>query len=184
MKRVAVFCGSRDGNSPAFTEAANRLGQVIAERGMTLVYGGSQTGLMGAVANAALAGGADVIGVLPHSLADRERAHTNLTELHLVDSLAQRKQLMADHADAFLALPGGFGTLDEVFEMITWTQLGVQRKATGLVNTDGFFDHLMASIYWQVDEGFITQSQLDAIVIAEDPGATLDQLVAADSRMS
>ncbi|MEL7025571.1 MAG: TIGR00730 family Rossman fold protein [Pseudomonadota bacterium] len=184
MNSVAVFCGSRDGNSSDFLRAATELGEAIAEKNLRLVYGGSRTGLMGTVANAALSNGVEVVGVLPRSLADKERAHPGLTELHLVESLAERKQIMADEADAFLALPGGFGTLDEVFEMITWTQLGVQRKATGFVNTGGFFDHLMASIYLQVDAGFIPQEQLDAIVIDATPAEALDQLVAAASRIS
>ena len=138
MKRVCVFCGSSIGAKPAYAEAARNMGRLIAERRIGLVYGGGNVGLMGVIADAALEAGGEVIGVIPLALADREIAHTGLTQLHIVDSMHTRKAMMAELSDAFIAMPGGVGTFEELFEAITWTQLGLHRKPCGLLNVDGF----------------------------------------------
>ncbi|MEL6300414.1 MAG: TIGR00730 family Rossman fold protein [Pseudomonadota bacterium] len=179
MKWIAVFCGSRSGASTSFGDAAHAFGEQLAARNIGLVYGGASTGLMGTVADAVLEAGGSVIGVLPHSLATRERAHTKLTELILVDTLAERKHQMAKRSDAFVALPGGFGTLDEVFEMITWTQLQLQSKPVGILNVDGFYDHQLAMTAVQVEQGFVPPEHTEMLISLSDPEALIDQLLAA-----
>ena len=136
MRRVCVFCGSSIGNQPAYREAAEAMGALLAERGIGLVYGGGNVGLMGVIADAVLASGGDVIGVIPQSLADREIAHTGITDLRVVDSMHTRKAMMAELSDAFIAMPGGVGTFEEFFEVVTWTQLGLHRKPCGLLNVE------------------------------------------------
>ncbi|HPF41707.1 MAG TPA: TIGR00730 family Rossman fold protein [Phycisphaerae bacterium] len=142
-RNICVFCGSAPGNKPAFAEAARRLGAAIADRSMGLVYGGGNVGLMGAVADAVLAKRGRVIGVIPHSLEQKEVAHRGLTELHICRTMHDRKRMMAERADAFIAMPGGYGTLEEIFEVITWAQLGIHHNPCALLNVDGFFDHLV-----------------------------------------
>ncbi|MEM6817757.1 MAG: TIGR00730 family Rossman fold protein [Pseudomonadota bacterium] len=184
MKWIAVFCGSRSGASVSFSNAAREFGKQLAVRNIGLVYGGASTGLMGIVADAVLDSGGSAVGVLPHSLATRERAHTQLTELVLVDTLAERKQQMAERSDAFVALPGGFGTLDEVFEMITWTQLRLQAKPVGILNIDGFYDHQLAMTDVQVQQGFVPPEHTDMLIAVSEPEALIDQLLTAAESIS
>src|SRR5690242_19117334 len=155
MKRVCVFAGSSAGVRPEYVSAAADFGTVLAGRGIELVYGGARVGLMGAVAGAVLAGGGRVTGVIPKALVEKEVAHGGLTELRVVTSMHQRKALMADLADAFIALPGGWGTLDEMFEILTWAQLGLHRKPCGLLNVFGYFDRLLAFLDHTMEEGFV-----------------------------
>ncbi len=178
LTAVAVFCGSRSGRDGTYVSSARRLGARLAARNLTLVYGGSSSGLMGATADAVLAGGGAATGVIPRALTDREQVHPGLTELHFVDSMHERKLRMAAAADAFIALPGGFGTLDETFEALTWTQLGIHRKPLGLLNVDGFYDALLAFVDQQVDAGFVTTEHRQLLLVDEDPDALLDALAA------
>ena len=180
MKRLAVFCGSSHGANPAYAEAAVTLGTLLANRGIGLVYGGGNVGLMGVVADAALAAGGEVIGVIPKSLADREVAHHGVTELRIVDSMHTRKAMMADLSDAFIAMPGGVGTFEEFFEAITWTQLGLHRKACGLLNVAGFYTPLAVFIDQAVSEGFIKPVHRAAIVVDDHPERLLNALSTID----
>lgn len=164
------------GGQPAHEAAARRVGSLIGERSWQLVYGGGNAGLMGTVANAALAAGASVIGVIPHSLMERELGHPGLTELHVVDTMHQRKTLMAERADAFVALPGGIGTFEELFEVWTWRQLGYHDKPVGLLNVDGYYDRLLAFMDQTVSEGFVPPSQRQLLQVAADPVELLDRL--------
>ena len=176
MKRVCVFCGSSVGNRSTYRDAAVAMGTVLAAKGIGLVYGGGNVGLMGVVADAVLAGGGDVIGVIPQSLADREVAHLGVTDLRVVDSMHTRKAMMADLADAFIAMPGGVGTFEEFFEAVTWTQLGVHRKPCGLLNAGGFYTPLEAFIDQAVTEGFIKPVHRSIVVCDDDPARLLDKL--------
>jgi uncharacterized protein (TIGR00730 family) len=176
MKRLCVFCGSSVGNRDEYRQSAIEMGTVLAERRIGLVYGGGNVGLMGVVADAVLAGGGEVIGVIPQSLADREIAHTGVTDLRVVDSMHTRKAMMADLADAFVAMPGGVGTFEEFFEVVTWTQLGLHRKPCGLLNSAGFYTPLAAFIDQAVTEGFIKIVHRAAIVVDSDPARLLDLL--------
>jgi uncharacterized protein (TIGR00730 family) len=176
MRRLCVFCGSSTGNQRAYIDAAEALGAVLAERGIGLVYGGGNVGLMGVIADAVMAAGGKVIGVIPQSLADREIAHTGITELRVVDSMHARKAMMAELADAFIAMPGGVGTFEEFFEVVTWTQLGLHRKPCGLLNVNGFYAPLAAFIDQAVTEGFIKPVHRAAIVVDSDPVRLLDTL--------
>lgn len=178
MKRVCVFCGSSVGHRPVHAEAAGQLGRLLAERGQEIVFGAGHIGLMGVVADAALAAGGRVVGVIPQALMDRELAHGKLSELHVVDTMHQRKALMADLSDAFVALPGGYGTLDELFEILTWAQLGIHRKPVGLLNVAGFFDHLLGWMQHAATEGFLKQKHLDLLHVA----ATVEELLAQLAR--
>ena len=180
MKRLCVFCGSSFGANPAYAETAVALGTLLASRGIGLVYGGGNVGLMGVIADAALAAGGEVIGVIPKSLADREIAHTGCTELRVVDSMHTRKAMMADLSDAFVAMPGGVGTFEEFFEAITWTQLGLHRKPCGLLNVAGFYTPLALFIDQAVSDGFIKPVHRAAIVVDDDPARLLDTLSTID----
>jgi uncharacterized protein (TIGR00730 family) len=180
MRRLCVFCGSSFGANPAYTETAAALGTLLASRGIGLVYGGGNVGLMGVIADAALAAGGEVIGVIPKSLADREIAHTGCTELRVVDSMHTRKAMMADLSDAFVAMPGGVGTFEEFFEAITWTQLGLHRKPCGLLNVAGFYTPLALFIDQAVSDGFIKPVHRAAIVVDDDPVRLLDTLSTID----
>src|SRR5262245_23079898 len=178
MKRVCVFCGSSVGTNPAYREAAKAMGALLAKRGIALVYGGGHVGLMGVIANAVLDAGGEVIGVIPHSLAQREIEHRGLTRLHVVDSMHTRKAMMADLADAFIAMPGGVGTFEEFFEAVTWTQLGLHRKPSGLLNVAGFYSPLAAFIDQAVSEGFIKPVHRASIVVDDNAERLLDTLAA------
>lgn len=176
MKRVCVFCGSSLGVKPEYAEAAVTLGGLLARRGIGLVYGGGNVGLMGVIANAVLNAGGEVIGVIPHALATREIEHQGLTQLHVVDSMHTRKAMMADLADAFIAMPGGVGTFEEFFEAVTWTQLGVHRKPCGLLNVAAFYTPLAAFIDQAVSEGFIKPVHRASIVVDDNAERLLDSL--------
>jgi uncharacterized protein (TIGR00730 family) len=171
-----VFCGASSGRSPSYADAARAFGTAAASRGVGLVYGGGRVGLMGAVADAALAAGGEVIGVIPQALVDRELAHGGLTALHIVGSLHERKALMAELAEGFAALPGGFGTLDELLEQLTWSQLGLHEKPVGLLDVEGYWRPLIALARHATEEGFVREADLAAIAVAEDPNALLDRL--------
>jgi uncharacterized protein (TIGR00730 family) len=161
---------------PAYAVAARALGAAAAERGLVVVYGGGRVGLMGAVADAALAAGGEVIGVIPEELVDRELAHSGLTELYIIGSLHERKAVMAELSDAFVALPGGFGTLDELVEQLTWSQLGLHAKPIGLLDVEGYWRPLIALARHATDEGFVREADLRSIAVAEDADALLDRL--------
>jgi len=176
---LCVYCGSRTGDDPAFAALAERVGAWIGSHGGQLVYGGGRNGLMGIVADATLASGGRVIGVIPKALVEKEWAHTGCTELHVVDTMHERKRIMAEHADAFLALPGGIGTLEEFFEVWTWRQLGYHAKPVGLLNLDGYYDHLLAFLKASVHHGFMSDWQVDLIAVASDPVELLQKLVQA-----
>jgi hypothetical protein len=167
MKRICVFCGSSFGKDGLYREATKAFGTEIARRGMSLVYGGGHVGLMGVLADAALAGGADVHGVIPLHLEGKEIAHTGLTKLHVVDGMHARKALMADLSDCFVALPGGAGTLDETFEQWTWLQLGFHGKPVGFLNVGGYFDALRVFVDHAVDQGFVRREHRDAVTFAD-----------------
>ena len=168
MRRVCVFCGSKAGSRPVYAEMACRLATALVERGLGLVFGAGHVGLMGVLADTVLAHGGEAIGVIPQLLVDRELAHCGLTQLHIVETMHQRKALMADLADGFIALPGGYGTADELFEIVTWSQLGLHAKPVGLINVDGFFDSLLAWIDHCVREGFIRQEYRDLLIAHSD----------------
>jgi uncharacterized protein (TIGR00730 family) len=177
MNRICVFCGSAQGTLPLYRETANRVGRRLAERGIGVVYGGGRVGLMGVLADAALAAGGEVIGVIPQRLAKAEVAHAGLTRLHVVQTMHERKALMADYADAFLALPGGFGTLDELFEAITWRQLGFHDKPCGLLDVNGYFSDLRAFIERAVSDGFIRSEDAGRLIHGEEVDALLGRLL-------
>jgi uncharacterized protein (TIGR00730 family) len=176
MRHVCVFCGSSSGARPEYAEAARRFGAALARRGLGLVYGGGHVGLMGVLADAALAAGGEVVGVIPQALVDRELAHGRLTELLVVDTMHQRKALMADRADAFAALPGGFGTADELFEVLTWAQLGLHAKPVGLLNVAGFFGPLLGWVDLAVRDGFLRPEHRGLLAVADQPEALLELL--------
>jgi uncharacterized protein (TIGR00730 family) len=175
MKRVCVFCGSSSGASPAYLAAAREAGRTIARRGLGLVYGGGSVGLMGAIADAALAAGGEVIGVIPRALQLRELAHSGLTALHVVGSMHERKARMAELAQGFIALPGGMGTLEEFAEVLTWAQLGLHARPCGLLDTGGYYEPLIAFFDRAVAEGFVRPEHRQLMVVAEDTDALLDR---------
>ena len=175
---ICVFCGSASGRAPTYTAAARELGQLLAKRGIGLVYGGGNVGLMGELADSVLDAGGRAIGVIPQQLVDREIAHGGLTELHVVENLHQRKALMAELADAFLTLPGGVGTMEELFEVWSWGRLGLHSKPCGLLNVNGYFDSLLTLTDQMVTEGFLEPVHRELLLIEEQPGVLLDRLVA------
>lgn len=176
---VCVYCGSRSGTDPQFTDLARATGRWIGARGGQLVYGGGRNGLMGVVADAALEAGARVIGIIPASMVEREWGHTGCTELLVVDTMHERKRMMAERADAFLAMPGGIGTLEEFFEAWTWRQLGYHDKPVGLLNVNGYYDSLLGFLRNAVASGFMAPWQMDLIQVNSDPAPLLQQLVQA-----
>jgi uncharacterized protein (TIGR00730 family) len=176
MRRVCVFCGSKTGEAERHSEAARQFGEGLARRGLGLVYGGGNIGLMGVLADAVLAGGGSVIGVIPRFMVKRELAHQGLTELLLVDGMHERKALMAEHADAFVALPGGFGTADELFEMLTWRQLHLHNKPIGVLNVGGFFDPLLAWLDVMVAEGFLKRANRELLIVRAQVDELLDAM--------
>jgi hypothetical protein len=175
MNSICVFCGSSPGNDPAYAEAAQRLGRILAESDTTLVYGGGHVGLMGVVADAALEAGGEVIGVMPRSLVDREIGHTGLTKLHVVRSMHERKALMSELSDGFIALPGGNGTLEEFFEVLTWAQLGEHGKPCGLLNVAGYYDPLLKVFDQMVEKNFLGGAHRELVLVAEDPSSLLQR---------
>jgi len=176
---LCVYCGSRPGNQPEFADVARQVGTWIGEHGGQLVYGGGHNGLMGTLADATLAAGGRVIGIIPKALVEKEWAHRGCTELHIVDNMHERKAMMAEHADAFLALPGGIGTMEEFFEVWTWRQLGYHDKPVGLLNMAGFYDSLLAFLDSAVQSGFMNDWQMDLVRTGTDAPALLQELVQA-----
>ena len=168
MKTIAVFCGASLGNDPKYRAMAEVVGTHLAKRGIALVYGGGKAGLMGAIADAVLAGGGEVYGVIPDRMVQAERAHTGITKLYVVESMHARKSLMAQLADGFIALPGGLGTLDELFEILTWNQLGIISKPVGLLNFDGYFDPLMNMVQQISEQGFLHALRPDELHRSSD----------------
>jgi len=178
LQRICVFCGSSTGSRPAYTAAARELGRTLAERGLGIVFGGGKVGLMGVLADAALAAGGEAIGVIPEALVAREIGHSGLTKLHVVRSMHERKTLMADLASAFIALPGGYGTFEEFFEAVTWTQLGIHQKPCGLLNVGGYYDTLLALLARAVGDGFIREANRALVLDAPDVPRLLAKLEA------
>ncbi|MEY5002684.1 MAG: hypothetical protein RL678_493 [Pseudomonadota bacterium] len=178
LQSLCVYCGSASGHDAAYADSARALGLEIARRGMSLVYGGGHVGLMGVVADAVLAAGAEVTGVIPSALMDSEVGHTRLTKLHVVKDMHERKALMAELADGFIALPGGIGTLEELFEVMTWLQLGYHRKPVGLLNTIGFYDDLLRMLNKQRDAGFLRPAHHALLITEADITKLLDRMTA------
>lgn len=176
MERICVFCGSKSGVDGRYREAASELGRLLASRSTALVFGGGSVGLMGVIADAVLEAGGEAIGVIPRMLATKELLHPDVPDVRMVDDMHARKALMAELADAFIALPGGFGTFEELFEIVTWAQLGIHRKTTGLLNVAGYFDPLVRLIDHAVQEGFIKAKHRELIVVEERPAALLERL--------
>ena len=175
MNSICVFCGSSAGSNPAYTEAAHQLGKTLAERNITLVYGGGHVGLMGVVADAALERGGEVIGVMPKALVEREIGHTSLTKLNVVPSMHERKALMSELSEGFIALPGGNGTLEEFFEVLTWAQLGEHGKPCGLLNVAGYYDPLLAVFDNMVDKEFLKQVHRNLVLTETNPRTLLER---------
>jgi uncharacterized protein (TIGR00730 family) len=173
---LCVYCGSRTGSEPAYREAAVAVGTAIGRQGWQLVYGGGRAGLMGLVADAALAVGARVVGVIPATLMERELGHRGLHELHVVHTMHERKHMMAERSDAFVALPGGIGTFEELFEVWTWRQLGYHDKPVGLLNVDGYYDALIAFLRQTEERGFVSQVQRELLTVDDDPRRLLERL--------
>lgn len=176
LKRICVFCGSNSGTGEIYLQAARELGLLLCRRDIELVYGGGKVGLMGAIADACLSAGGRVIGVIPQLLVDKEVAHQGLTELRIVQTMHERKALMADLADAFLALPGGFGTWDELCEVQTWAQIGIHRKACAILNVNGYYDPLLAMADRAVSEGFLRDTHRELLLADTEPQRLLDRL--------
>ena len=174
MKRVCVFCGSSEGSRPDYVESARRMGEEIAHRGLGLVYGGGKVGLMGAVADAALAAGGEVIGVIPDALVSKEVGHEGLTELHVVGSMHERKKLMADLSNGFVALPGGYGTLEEFLEVLSWAQLSIHEKPCAILDVAGYWEPLVSLFDRTVAEGFVRPNHRSLVLTGRDPGELLD----------
>jgi len=180
FKRVAVYCGSSNEARPSYYAAAWEIGQVLAGRGIGIVYGGGSVGMMGAVADAAIDAGGEVVGVIPQKLMELELGHSQLTDMYVVDSMHARKSMMMHLADAFIALPGGYGTLEELFEAVTWAQLNYHTKPVGLLNIDGYFDHLVRFIHHAVDEKFVRPELRNLIVVHDQVGRLIEDLEVAE----
>jgi uncharacterized protein (TIGR00730 family) len=176
ISAVCVFCGSNPGAKPVYTESALALGRELARQGIELVYGGANNGLMGSLADTVLAGGGRVVGIIPERLMQREVAHTGLTELHVVESMHERKAGMAGRADGFVALPGGLGTLEEICETLTWSQLGIQEKPCAFLNVDGYYEHMRAHFDRMVEMKFLKPEHRSMIIFEDDPARLLDRL--------
>lgn len=179
MKSLCVFCGSSSGNKPTYTALAREVGSELARRKLKLVYGGGRVGLMGALADAALEAGGEVIGVIPQMLLDKEVGHTGLTDLHVVQTMSERKWLMGELSDAFVALPGGIGTMDELFEAWTWTQLDIHRKPCALLNFDRYYDPLLAFLDRAVEQGFLRPRHRAALLVEYEIERLFERLAAA-----
>ncbi len=176
MRRLCVFCGSSAGESRVYAQAASTFGTLLARRGIGVVYGGGRVGLMGALADAVLAAGGEVVGVIPHGLWNREVGHPTVASMHVVDTMHERKALMMELADGFIALPGGIGTLEELFEVWTWGQLGIHRKPCAVLNVAGYYDALLAFVGGAVEHGFVRQSYRDMLLVESDPEQLLGRM--------
>jgi uncharacterized protein (TIGR00730 family) len=176
LERICVFCGSSAGSSPKYRASAGKLGDTLTEYGITLIYGGSNIGLMGEIANAMIRKNGNVTGVIPRVLVEKEVAFTKLQDLRIVESMHARKALMAEMADGFISMPGGYGTLEETIEMLTWTQLGIHEKPIGLMNVDGYFDRLFDFIDHMVSEGFLAEDFRDMVLMDENPVELLEKM--------
>ena len=174
MKRLCVYCGSNPGKSAEFLESARELARELVQREICLVYGGASVGIMGEIADTVLAGGGEVIGVIPQALVDKEVSHTGLTELKIVNSMHERKEIMADISDGFIALPGGLGTLEEIFEVLTWAQLGFHHKPCALLNVKGYYDTLTQFLDHAVAEGFVASIHREMLLVEDDPHMLLE----------
>lgn len=181
MDRICVYCGSSEGARPAYRDAAERLGRTLADRNLGLVYGGGDVGLMGTVADATLDADGDAYGIIPDGLREREIAHEGLTDLEIVHSMHERKRRMIDLADGFVALPGGYGTLEEFMEVLTWTQLGLHEHPCGLLNVAGYYADLAAFFDHQREEEFVSAAHRSIVMIEDDPDELLDQFAAYDA---
>jgi uncharacterized protein (TIGR00730 family) len=180
LHTVCVFCAANPGEHPAYVERARAMGRYLAQSGRRVVFGGGRTGLMGALADGALAAGGEIIGIMPKHLVDREVAHTGLTQLHVVDSMQERKALLAELSDGFLAMPGGLGTMEELFEIWTWGQLGLHRKPYGLLEVNGFYAPLLTFLDHAVAAGFIRQPYRDLLVVDTEPAALIARMEAVE----
>ncbi|MBF0104603.1 MAG: TIGR00730 family Rossman fold protein [Deltaproteobacteria bacterium] len=176
MKRICVFCGSSPGNKPAYITAARQLGEVLVREHLGLVYGGGNIGLMGEIARTVFKNGGDVIGVIPGALAEKELAYRELSDLRIVSTMHERKALMAELSDAFIALPGGLGTIEEFFEVLTWAQLGMHKKPCGILNIEQYFDHLMRFLEQSVQNGFIKQAHMSILLSDNSPDGLVKQI--------
>lgn len=183
LRRVCVFCGSSPGHGPSFLDSADRLGRAIARRGWEIVYGGAHVGLMGRVADAALAEGGRVIGVIPRSMVEREIAHTGLSELHVVTSMHERKAMMEQLSDGFVALPGGMGTFEEICEIFTWGQLGLHTKPCALMNVGGYYDPFLQMLDQAVSAGFLRPAYRDMVLVDDDPDRLLSRFASYEPPM-
>lgn len=175
IKKICVYCGSSPGKNPAYALAAQSLASAMCERGIGLVYGGAAVGVMGAIADAVLAAGGEAIGIIPKSLAVKEVAHENLSELHVVASMHERKAMMAELSDGFIALPGGWGTLEEIFEILTWAQLGFHEKPCALLNIEGYYDNLIRFMENSFEQEFVNELCRPMLIKSDDPRDLLDQ---------
>jgi uncharacterized protein (TIGR00730 family) len=176
MKSIVVFCGSSEGYHDIYKETGYQLGAILAERGYDLVYGGAKVGVMGAVAEGALQNGGKVIGVIPHFLRTKEVAHEELTEMVLTDTMHERKLKMHELSDGIIAMPGGWGTMEELFEMMTWAQLGLHQKPIGILNANGFYEPLLALLHTMTEEGFLKEVYRDMVVVSEDIFELLEKM--------
>ena len=178
MQRLAIYCGSATPADPIYIDSARAVGRALAERNIGVVYGGGRLGLMGAVADGAIEAGGEVIGVIPTALVKAEAAHKGLTELHVVDTMHQRKQAFTDLSDGFVTIPGGTGTMDELWEAMSWAQLGYHAKPVGLLNTAGYYDHLIAFVEKMAEVGFMRPMHRDILLVADTLGDLLDKMAA------
>ena len=178
MKRICVYCGSNPGKSAEFLQSARTLAGELVRRDIGLVYGGASVGIMGEIADTVLAGGGEVIGVIPQALVDKEVSHSGLTELKIVDSMHERKEIMADISEGFIALPGGLGTIEEIFEVLTWAQLGFHKKPCALLNVKGYYDKLTQFLNHAVAEGFIANTHREMLLVEEEPHRLLEIMAA------
>ena len=179
IEKLAVFCGSSSGSLPVYSEAAQHLGQSLVADGVTLIFGGGRVGLMGILADSVLAAGGKAIGVIPRSLVDKEIAHSSLTHLHVVASMHERKALMSDLSDAFLLLPGGYGSWEEFCEVVTWLQLGIHRKPCAILNVDGYYDSLLAQSARALADGFLRPAHHEMVIVERDPARVITRLASA-----
>lgn len=177
IKSLAVFCGSKNGENPLFVDHATQLGILLAQHNITLIYGGGNKGLMGAVANAVMENGGKVVGIIPQLLTDREHSHKGITELLVVENMHVRKQLLYEKCDAAIVLPGGFGTLDELYEMLTWNQLSIHNKQIFILNTNGFYNHLLAHNTAMQQQGFLYDKIEDRMIVLTNPSELISHLI-------